>query len=192
MISNKILNILYEILKYKTTFKISNIKAHRYSFISLLHKIISFALMKKKNKNKIPYKLRNNIEINIILQQKQKTKMKMSFLIIILGLFVFSDIFPINMSMTHGLRNQKKIQDAIKARLNPLSLGEMKLIVKWLKSTGLKEKQEETRRNREREEKRIKMAEQEKTRRKIIQAFSPKRFGGSSVLNDFFANRIMK
>ncbi len=97
----------------------------------------------------------------------------MSFLILILGLFVFSDIFPINMSMTHGLRNQKNIQDALKARLNPLSLVEMKLIVK-------------------REEKRIKMEEQEKNRRKIIQAFSPKRFGGSSVLNDFFANRIMK
>ena len=113
--------------------------------------------------------------------------MKASYhLILFLTLISASEILTITHTWNHRLQDQMQIKE-LQAKLNSLSISELKKIIEMAKAFGLHKKQEEDKREKEK----MKEKQEEMKRQRKVQLYIKARFGDTSVFNDFFSNRIL-
>jgi hypothetical protein len=113
-------------------------------------------------------------------------KMKLSYRqILIFTLISASEILAVFHTWNDRLQGQIGSK-AIQAKLNSLSIGELKKIIEMAKAFELHKKQEEDKREKEK----MKKKQEEMQRQRKVQDYIMARFGDTSVFNDFFSNRI--
>jgi hypothetical protein len=124
--------------------------------------------------------------------------------ILLFSQFFLSEIFAKILSIEHRVHKHFDYKENIKAQLKVLSVKQLENLIDLVKKYELKRKhdeeqrvkefhlkkaQEEEKRDRERVQAQIKQEEEKKRQRKI-EAILKARFGATSVLKDFFVNRI--
>jgi hypothetical protein len=113
-------------------------------------------------------------------------KMKLScYLILFLTLISASKILAIIHTWNDRLQDQIQVKE-LQAKLNSLSIGELKKIIEMAKAFELHKKQEEDKLEKEK----MKKKQEEMQRQRKVQVHIMARFGDTSVFNDFFSNRI--
>jgi hypothetical protein len=100
------------------------------------------------------------------------------------------EILALNYHWERRLNDQSVFINDIKARLRELNIHELQNMIERVKGFELEKKLDERRQNLEREEEKMKKKEEEEMRQTKYKAFIESRFGSSSFLKDFFANRI--
>ncbi len=114
--------------------------------------------------------------------------MRIFFLLLVFVLTKFT--FAIDHDWERRFQNNIKFKENIKARLELLSTAKLGFIVERVKAFELKKRQVKERLTRIIEEERKRLELEEIKRQRKIQAYMKMRFGGTSVLSDFFPNRI--
>jgi len=101
---------------------------------------------------------------------------------------VISEILSVNV-LDYRFRNQNEMS-TFKSHLQGLSLGELKKLIELVNAYETWKKREEVKRNKELEAQRKMQNANELRRQRVLQAYFLANFGGSSVMKDFFSNRI--
>ena len=105
--------------------------------------------------------------------------------------FVLAKItFAIDHDWERRFQNNIKFKETIKARLVGLSTENLMLIVERVKAFELKKRQLKEILTRVIETERTRLELEKIKRQRKIQAYMKMRFGGTTVLSDFFPNRI--
>ena len=116
--------------------------------------------------------------------------MKRSFMIILLLVtLMLTETFSLSIwKQRFPNQKQRNVEKVIEGLLDNLDLGVLTL---WFKKLEIELRQMEEQQKRKIEEENRKKQEEEMKRAKMMQSFVKTHFGDSSVMKDFFTNRII-